>query len=151
MGVVPEDSDGIYSPSRGLLGARELTLGGSLSQDPCPGVWARVGGGGDKRSGLPEEECTILTSSDFGKGSIFGKAWLSGLRAASWRRKPALACVGLLVLGVQLAFSQVGEAGTDGGQGIRLQDVGQEPHPKSLRGKEEGGTGISHPGQCTAL
>ena len=44
MGVVPEDSDGIYSPSSGLLGARELTLGGSLSQDPCPGVWARVRG-----------------------------------------------------------------------------------------------------------
>ena len=44
MGVVPEDSDGIYSPSSELLGARELTLGGSLSQDPCSEVWARLGG-----------------------------------------------------------------------------------------------------------
>ena len=44
MGVVPEDSDGIYSPSRGLLGVKELTPGGSLSQDPCPEVWARVVG-----------------------------------------------------------------------------------------------------------
>ena len=36
MGVVPEDSDGIYSPSSGLLGARELTLGLSMLFDLLP-------------------------------------------------------------------------------------------------------------------
>ena len=48
---------------------------------------------------------------------------------------PALACVGLLVLGVQLAFGQVGEADADGGQGlrvVRVHDVAREPHPKFL-------------------
>ena len=123
MGVVPEDSDGIYSPSSGLTGARELTPAGRLSQDPCPGVWARVGGRWDERSGLPAEVCTTLTSSDFGKGGLFGKAWLSGLQAASGEggtvrgmgrptclvspagagglpTVPALACAVLLVLGV---------------------------------------------------
>ena len=127
MGVVPEDSDGIYSPSSGLTGARELTPAGRLSQDPCPGVWARVGGRWDERSGLPEEVCMTLTSSDFGKGGLFGKAWLCGLQAASGEggmvrgmgrstcpvppagagglpTVPALACAGLLVLGVQLAL-----------------------------------------------
>lgn len=54
---------------------------------------------------------------------------------------PALACVGLLVLGVQLAFGQVGEADADGGQGlrvVRLHDVAQEPHPKFLGAGRKG-------------
>ena len=86
----------------------------------------------------------ILTSSDFGKGSLFGKAWFSELRAASWRGKPALACVGLLFLGVQLAFGQVGKADADGGQGlrvVRLHDVAQEPHPKFLGAGSKGELG----------
>ena len=57
---------------------------------------------------------------------------------------PALACVGLLILGVQLAFSQVGEADADGGQGlrvVRLHDVAQEPHPELLWTGREGARG----------
>ena len=96
-----------------------------------------------------------LTSSDFGKGGLFGKGWLSGLQAAYWRRGngprhgaahlpspsitgglptvPALACAGLLGLGVQLTLGQFGEADADGGHGlhvVHLHDVAEEPHPK---------------------
>jgi len=123
--VLPTGSWGPESSQLGEAWARTLALRSG------PGLW----GGGDERSGLPEEECMILTSSDFGKSSLFGKAWLSELRAASWRGKPALACVGLLFLGVQLAFGQVGEADADGGQGlrvVRVHDVAREPHPKFL-------------------
>lgn len=52
---------------------------------------------------------------------------------------PALAGhTGLRVLGVELAFRQVGEADADGGQGLRvlrLHDVAQEPHPELLGGR----------------
>lgn len=129
--VLPTGSWGPESSQLGEAWARTLALRSG------PGLW----GGGDERSGLPEEECMILTSSDFGKSSLFGKAWLSELRAASWRGKPALACVGLLFLGVQLAFGQVGEADADGGQGlrvVRLHDVAQEPHPKFLGAGRKG-------------
>ena len=158
MGVVPEESDRIYSPSSGLMGARELTPAGSLSQDPSPGVWARVGGrwGRDEwaargsvhgfnllgfRQGRPLWQGLALWAPacflEKGERSeARGGPPAQSLQLVERRYPPCLLLLVLasLVLGVQLTLSQFGEADADGGQGlhvVRLHDVAQEPPPKA--------------------